>query len=78
VALLGNVHPTATIYLGTPADVRANARECLAKAWDTPKGYILGLGCALPIDTPAENIHALLAASREYGRWPLDPERFVR
>lgn len=76
VALLGNVHPTATMYLGTPNDVRANARECLAKAWDTPKGYILGLGCALPIDTPAENILTLVEAAREFGRWPLDPGRF--
>ena len=76
VALLGNIRPTATMYLGKPDGVVANARECLAKGWDSPKGYILGLGCALPIDTPPENIHALVAAAREYGRWPLDPERF--
>jgi uroporphyrinogen decarboxylase len=76
VALLGNIRPAATMYLGNPEDVRANARECLAKAWDTPKGYILGLGCGLPIDTPPENILALVESAREYGRWPLDPERF--
>jgi uroporphyrinogen decarboxylase len=76
VPLLGNVHPTEVMYLGTPDDVRANVRACLAKAWDTPKGYILGLGCGLPIDTPPENILALVDAAREYGRWPLDPERF--
>jgi uroporphyrinogen decarboxylase len=77
VALLGNIRPTAAMYLGTPDDVRDNARECLAKAWDTPKGYILGLGCGLPIDTPPENIHALVRAARELGRWPLDPARFI-
>jgi uroporphyrinogen decarboxylase len=76
VALLGNIRPAATMYLGNPEDVRANARECLAKAWDTPKGYILGLGCGLPIDTPPENILALVESAREYGSWPLDPERF--
>jgi uroporphyrinogen decarboxylase len=65
------------MYLGKPADVRANAGECLAKAWNSPKGYILGLGCALPIDTPPENIHALVEAAREFGRWPLDPARFA-
>jgi uroporphyrinogen decarboxylase len=74
VALLGNIRPTATMYLGTPDSVRANARECLAKGWDNPKGYILGLGCGLPIDTPPDNIHALVDAARTYGRWPLDPE----
>ncbi len=77
VALLGNIRPTAAMYLGTPDDVRANARECLAKAWDSPKGYILGLGCGLPIDTPPENIHALVQAARDLGRWPLDPALFV-
>jgi uroporphyrinogen decarboxylase len=56
--------------------VRANARECISKGWDSPRGYILGLGCGLPIDTPPENIHALVQAAREYGTWPLDPARF--
>ena len=41
------------------------------------KGYILGLGCALPINTPPENVHALMAAARDYGRWPLEPARFA-
>jgi uroporphyrinogen decarboxylase len=77
VALLGNIRPTAAMYLGTPDDVRDNVRECLAKAWDTPKGYILGLGCGLPIDTPPENIHALVRAARDLGRWPRVPARFV-
>lgn len=77
VVLLGNIRPTAVMYLGKPEDVRANACECLAKAWNSPKGYILGLGCALPIDTPPENIHALVGAAREFGRWPLDPARFA-
>ena len=76
VALLGNVRPTAVMYLGTPDDVRDNVKECLTKAWDSPKGYILGLGCGLPIDTPPENLHALVQAARDYGRWPLDPARF--
>ncbi|WP_243375235.1 uroporphyrinogen decarboxylase family protein [Geotalea sp. SG265] len=76
VAILGNIRPTAVMYLGRPDDVRENARECLAKGWDNPKGYILGLGCGLPIDTPPENIHALVEAARNYGRWPLDPQRF--
>ncbi|OPY70412.1 MAG: Uroporphyrinogen decarboxylase [Syntrophorhabdaceae bacterium PtaU1.Bin034] len=76
--LLGNIHPTEVMYLGKPHEVRANAAKCLAKAWDTPKGYVLGLGCGLPIDTPPENILALVDAAREYGRWPLDPERFAQ
>jgi len=76
VAILGNIRPTEVMYLGEPEDVRQNVRECLSKGWDSPKGYILGLGCALPIDTPPQNIHALVRAARDYGRWPLDPARF--
>jgi len=76
VALLGNIRPTEVMYLGKPDDVRRNVRECLSKGWDSPKGYILGLGCGLPINTPPDNIHALVGAAREYGQWPLDPARF--
>lgn len=68
VALVGNIRPTATMVMGTPDDVRANVRECLLKGVGNPKGYILGMGCALPINAPPENVHALMAAAREYGR----------
>jgi len=77
VVLVGNVRPTDTMYLGTPADVEANVRECLQKAYDNPKGYILALGCGLPIRTPPENVHALTNAARKYGQYPLNPENFV-
>lgn len=75
VAILGNIRPTDVMYLGKPSDVRDNAKECLAKAWDSPKGFVLGLGCGLPIDTPPENVVALVDAAREFGSWPLDPGR---
>lgn len=78
VALLGNIRPTAVMYLGTPDDVRADVRDCLAKGWDNPKGYILGLGCGLPIDTPSENIDALLDAARTYGRSGYSPSQRPR
>lgn len=74
IALIGNVKPTETMYLGTPEDVERDARECLKKAWDSPKGYVLALGCGLPNGTPPENIHALLRAARKYGQYPIDPE----
>ncbi|MDA8233647.1 MAG: uroporphyrinogen decarboxylase family protein [Clostridia bacterium] len=74
VVLVGNIRPTETMYLGTPDDVVENAKECLRKAYDSPKGYILSLGCGLPIDTKPENIHALVGAARKYGRYPLTSE----
>jgi uroporphyrinogen decarboxylase len=76
VALLGNVKPTATMYLGTPDDVIRDAKGCLRKAYDNPKGYILALGCGLPMCAPVENIHAMFQVAREFGRYPFDPEKF--
>jgi len=72
VGLIGNVRPTATMANGGPSDVRANARECFEKGAGNPKGYILGLGCALPINTPAENVHALVDAA-----WELSAQHHV-
>ncbi|HWR06869.1 uroporphyrinogen decarboxylase family protein [Sporomusa sp.] len=74
-ALMGNVKPTATMFLGKPADVIREAKECLRKAYDNPKGYILALGCGLPMKAPVENVHALFQAAREFGRYPIDPGR---
>lgn len=76
VTLTGNVKPTAVMYLGTPEDVEENVKDCLRKAYDTPKGYILSLGCGLPYNTPPENILALFQAARKYGQYPLNPENF--
>jgi uroporphyrinogen decarboxylase len=65
------------MFLGTPALVEENVKECLRKAWDTPKGFVLAMGCGLPIPTPPDNIHALVGAARRYGRYPYDPARFA-
>ncbi|MCW2282273.1 uroporphyrinogen decarboxylase [Rhodoblastus acidophilus] len=72
VGLVGNIRPTAVMANGGPADVRANARACFEKGVGNPKGYILGMGCALPINTPPENVHALFDAA-----WELSAERQV-
>ncbi len=76
VILDGNIRPADTMFLGTPVDAEENVKECLRKAYDNPRGFILGLGCGLPTNTPPANIHALVAAARKYGRYPLDPELF--
>lgn len=73
-ALMGNVKPTATMFLGKPADVIQEAKECLRQTYDNPRGYILALGCGLPMKAPVENVHALFQAARKFGRCPIDPE----
>jgi uroporphyrinogen decarboxylase len=76
ITLVGNVRPAETMFLGTPATVEENVKECLLKGYDSPRGYILALGCELPIKTPPENVHALSQAVRRFGRFPYQPDLF--
>jgi len=77
VCLMGNVRPVETIRRGTREQILAEAKECLRKAYDNPKGFILATGCQIPVGTPPENIIALMDAARIYGRMPIDPEILV-
>ncbi|HEV3404930.1 MAG TPA: uroporphyrinogen decarboxylase family protein [Gaiellaceae bacterium] len=66
--ILGPVDPSGVLALGTPAGVESAAREAL-EALAPGGGLILGPGCALPPETPAENVHALVQAAHEFGRY---------
>jgi len=77
VRISGNIRPTETMVLGTPDDVARNVRENLRQAYDAPQGYLLRMGCGLPINAKPENIHALVNAAKSYGRYPYEPERFA-
>jgi len=61
VVVIGNVDPVGTMLEGDPAAVAEAARKLLGKFGDRPN-YVLGTGCDLPIETPLENIDALMAA----------------
>lgn len=73
VKVLGHVDPSAVMYGGTPGDVRRAVIDCVQQAWDTPKGYVIMSGCSLPVETPFENIQAMMDAAREIG-YPVDPD----
>ncbi|KIR02638.1 Methylcobalamin:coenzyme M methyltransferase, methanol-specific [Lachnospiraceae bacterium TWA4] len=77
IVLMGNVDPINTMMLGTTKDVEKAVKECFRQGWDNPKGYLISTGCGIPIDSPVENIDAFMAASRKYGKWPLNPEAFM-
>jgi len=66
--LFGNLDPSGVIARGTPALIREKTRE-LMKVWKPGGLFVLNAGCAIPPSTPAENIHALLAAVREEGTY---------
>lgn len=68
VILMGNVDP-ARLLLGTPEEVFELGRAAVEQGKDSPRGFILAPGCELPVRTPHENVRALVAAARVYGRY---------
>ncbi len=63
VTFVGNLDPSEVLARGTPEIVTRKTGELLNVFADTPR-FILNSGCALPADTPAENIRAMCACLR--------------
>lgn len=66
LVIKGNVPPVSVLARGSYEEVMAAATQCLSKGFDSPKGYVLSSGCTVPLETPPENIHALIEASRRF------------
>ena len=77
VRLMGNVRPSEVMLEGDPAAVRTAVRDCVHKAHDNPRGYIVASGCSLPTESPFVNIQAMLDAVREIG-YPVREEELGR
>jgi len=60
---VGNLDPSEVIARGTPELVEEKSRELVAIFADTPR-FVLNAGCAIPADTPPENVRALIRAAR--------------
>lgn len=74
VKIMGNVDPGSIMYSGTPLDVRLKTLEGLRDCYDSPKGYMPMSGCSLPVETPFENIDAMMDTVREVG-YPVTAEK---
>ncbi len=61
--LLGNIDPVRALRDGTPASVYQAIAECHRQAG---AHYIVGAGCEVPRDTPAQNLLALAQYAREH------------
>ena len=61
IALMGNVPPVEVMMSGSPEQVEAVARDCIAQVGGT--GLILAPGGGTNAGTPAENIDALVLAT---------------
>jgi len=60
----GNLDPVNVIERGTPNLIRQKVRELSQWFRDSPR-FILNAGCAIPPDTPSENIHAMIQSVRK-------------
>lgn len=59
--VIGNISPSQTLLFGTPASVKAEAKQCLFEGVD-----ILAPGCGIAPKTPLANIRALVEARDEW------------
>ena len=73
---MGNVDPINEIHMGTPQSIQQAVRICFKKAWDSPKGFTISLGCDTPCDAPLENAQAFIQEARRCAQYPLDPKNF--
>jgi MtaA/CmuA family methyltransferase len=63
--LLGNLNPVAVLRNGTADSVTEAIAECHRQAGAC---YIVGAGCEVPRDTPAENVRVLTDYARTHGK----------
>jgi uroporphyrinogen decarboxylase len=68
VILSGNVPTMAVILQGSPQDVDRSIRDCFAQAYDSPRGFSVSAGCAIPPGTPIANMRQFMATARECAR----------
>jgi uroporphyrinogen-III decarboxylase len=69
ICLMGNLPPLDMGVRGTPEHVAAAARDVLGKSGG--RGIILSVGGGVSPGMPRENIHAMVAAAREFEIQPL-------
>jgi uroporphyrinogen decarboxylase len=63
ICFVGNIDPSGVLALGTADQVRRATARLLAIFSDTPR-FILNAGCAIPPNTPPQNLRAMIAAAR--------------
>jgi uroporphyrinogen decarboxylase len=54
--------------LGTPQLVDEKCKD-VVETLGSGAGLIRGPGCALPPQTPPENVHAMIEAAQRYGKY---------
>ena len=73
LCLLGNINLDSTLTLGTPDDVRAEVYERI-RTIGPGGGYMVASSNSIPDYVPLDNMKALLNATVEFGKYPLELE----
>ncbi len=63
LTFIGNIDPSGVIARGTVRNVEEKTRELLDIYRDSPK-LIVNAGCAIPPDTPSDNLRKMIEAAR--------------
>jgi uroporphyrinogen decarboxylase len=74
IALMGNLHTSEVMLFGSPEDVKRESLKAILAAGQGG-GFILSTGDQCGRDTPDENIFAMVQTVKEFGQYPLEPER---
>jgi MtaA/CmuA family methyltransferase len=63
--MIGNLDPSGVIKYGSPELVREKTLELLEIYRDSPR-LMINAGCAIPPDTPSENIRAMIETTHHF------------
>lgn len=63
--LIGNIDPTGVLALGSVDEVKRTTLELL-NIYSGSDRFILNAGCAIPPNTPPENLEAMIDVAREF------------
>jgi uroporphyrinogen decarboxylase len=65
LCFFGNIDPSGVLALGSVADVQRETTRLLEIFAETPR-FVLNAGCAIPSNTPSENIAAMIRVARTF------------
>jgi uroporphyrinogen decarboxylase len=65
ITFSGNIDPSGVLALGTPKMVEEETKKILDFFKDNPR-LIINAGCAIPSETPSENIKKLIEVTRNH------------
>lgn len=63
---IGNIDPSGVLALGTVDEVEKKTLELL-EAYNNSNRFILNAGCAIPPNTPSENLKMMIETARNFG-----------